>query len=56
MSVCEEKGVATQTLLGIRKWTDKLVGYSAKQCVDASASKNGKGAPRKIVEQEKMLH
>lgn len=48
-SVCEEYGVAKQTVSDIRKSKDKLVEYSAKYCVDASASKSGKGAPRKNV-------
>ena len=54
-SVCEDYSVAKQTVLDIRKSKDKLVEYFAKCCVDASASKAGKGARRKISGQEKML-
>ena len=47
-SVREEYDVAKQTVLGIVKSNDKLVEYSAKHCVDVSASKSGKGTRKKI--------
>ncbi|MPC18142.1 hypothetical protein E2C01_011018 [Portunus trituberculatus] len=48
MSVCEEYGGAKQTVLDIRESKDKLVKYSAKYCLDASSSKNGKGGEHGI--------
>ncbi|MPC40323.1 hypothetical protein E2C01_033880 [Portunus trituberculatus] len=49
VSVCEEYGMAKQTVLDISESVDKLVEYCGKYCVDASSRKSGKGAPRKNV-------
>lgn len=48
-SVCEEYGVAKQTVSDIRKSKDKLVEYSARCCVDVLTSTSGKVASRKYV-------
>ncbi|MPC26700.1 hypothetical protein E2C01_019847 [Portunus trituberculatus] len=47
INVCEEYGMAKQTVLDFSKSKDKPVEYSAKYCEDAPSSKSGKGAPRK---------
>ncbi|MPC92455.1 hypothetical protein E2C01_087544 [Portunus trituberculatus] len=49
MSVCEEYGVAKQTVSDIINKKNKLVEYSAKFCKDASSGKRGEGASRKNV-------
>ena len=48
-TVCEEYGVAKQTVSNIGKSKNKLVEYSAKYFVDVSTSKSGNGAPRKNI-------
>ena len=45
--LCEEYGVAKQTVSDIKKAKPKLMEYAAQYCVDATASKSGKGLPRK---------
>ena len=44
--LCEEYGVAKQTVSDIKKAKPKLMEYAAQYCVDATASKSGKGLPR----------
>ena len=54
-SVCEEYGVAKQTVSDIRKAKAKLLEYASKYCVDASASRSGKCLPRKHMKTGKKV-